>query len=88
MRILSITPCSTSSGDRFPCVAKFDVEIGGTLRLYNLRLLRSPDGRYLTYAPSAHGKRCATFMPDLAQEISAAAIAALGGRTAHDNRAA
>lgn len=88
MRILSISPCSTSSSDRFPCVAKFDVEIGGTLRLYNLRLLRSPDGRYLTYAPAAHGKRCATFMPDLANELTAAATAALGGRAAYDHRAA
>lgn len=88
MRILSIAPGSPSRGDRFPCIARFDVEIGGSLRIYNLRLLRSPDGRHLVYAPSAQGKRCATFLPDLAQQISAAAIAALGGRTANDNRAA
>jgi len=82
MKILSIAPAASSGSGRFPCVAVFDAEIGGTLRLYNLRLLRSPDGRHLTYAPSAGGKRCATFAPELAEEITAAATAALGGRAA------
>lgn len=88
MRILSITPRTDPGGGRFHTLAMFDVEIEGAIRLYNLRLLRAPDGRHLIYAPNAHGKRCATFLPELAHQITAAAIAALGGRTAHDQRAA
>jgi hypothetical protein len=86
MRILNIAPAAPSGSGRFPCVAVFDAEIGGNVRLYNLRLLRSPDGRHLTYAPSAHGKRCATFAPELAEQLSAAATAALGGRAANGGR--
>jgi hypothetical protein len=89
VRILSIVPCPTyADTERFPCVARFDVEVEGRLRLYNLRLLRAPDGTHLTYAPSAAGKRCATFTPDFAKELTAAAMAALGGRTANDKLSA
>lgn len=83
MKILNISPALHAGADRFPCVATFDAEIAGTLRLYGLRLLKSPSGRLLTYAPKTSGKRCATFAPDLADQITAAAIAALGGRAAH-----
>lgn len=84
MKILSITPADRPGGGRFPCVALFDVEIGGTIRLYNLRLLRGADGRFLTYAPNAHGRRCATFAADLAADLTAAATAALGAVTPYD----
>jgi hypothetical protein len=84
MKILSIAPAWSPGTGRYPCVAHFDAEIGGNIRLYNLRLLRSPDGRHLTYAPSAGGKRCATFAPELADALTAAATAALKGRDANE----
>lgn len=85
MRILSIVPASDPGDRRFPCVAKFDAEITAEIRMYGLRLLRSPTGKHLSYSPSSGGKRCATFSPNLAEAITAAAIAALhGGRAAND----
>lgn len=83
MRILSIVPASDPGDGRFPCVAKFDAEISADIRMYGLRLLKSPTGKYLSYSPSSGGKRCATFSPDFAETITAAATAAFnGGRAA------
>lgn len=84
MRILSIVPTVDPGDGRFPCVAKFDAEITADIRMYGMRLLKSPDRRYLTYAPSAGAKRCATFSPGFAEAITAAATAAFhGGRAAN-----
>lgn len=84
MRILSIVPASDPGDGRFPCVAKFDAEITADIRMYGLRLLKSPDGKYLSYSPSGGGKRCATFSPGFAEAITAAATAAFnGGRAAN-----
>lgn len=66
-------------------LAVFDIEIGPHLRLYNLTLRKSPDGRLRTLAPNAAGKHSATFHPDLAEQITRAAAAAIGGLAANDN---
>lgn len=72
MRILSIRPEAGESA-----LARFDVEVGPHLRLYNLLLRKAPDGRLRTFAPNAMGKHVATFHPDLANEITRAATAAI-----------
>ncbi|KHJ54536.1 hypothetical protein LA66_13970 [Aureimonas altamirensis] len=77
MRILAIRP--TAGGKT---LAVFDVEISEHLRIYNL-LLRSTPAGARTIAPKAAGKHAASFHPVLAEQISAAAVAALGGRAAN-----
>jgi hypothetical protein len=52
--------------------------------MYGLRLIQTADGRFLTYAPNAHGQRVATFTPALADSISRAAGAAFREEFAHD----
>lgn len=81
MRILDIQPQYGPSA-----IACFDVELSEHLRLYNLVLRRTPDGRTRTYAPNAAGKHVATFHPILAQQITDAAVAALNGRAAYGHR--
>ncbi|MEF2548528.1 hypothetical protein VQ045_15315 [Aurantimonas sp. E1-2-R+4] len=79
MLILNVRP---TFGEKV--LATFDLELGGNLRLYNMALRRTPDGRLRSVAPKALGKHAATFAPDLADQISRAAHAALeGGRAAH-----
>lgn len=68
--------------------AIFDVQIGPHLRLYSLILKEGPDGRLRTFAPKAFGKHAASFHPELAQQITNAAVAALSGGAAHDRGAA
>ncbi|WP_064692010.1 hypothetical protein [Rhizobium aegyptiacum] len=68
--------------------AIFDVQIGPHLRLYNLVLKESPDGRLRTFAPKVFGKHAASFHPELAQQITNAAVAAMNGGAAYDSRTA
>lgn len=77
MRILSIRPTAGAK-----TLAYFDVEIGDHLRIYNLQLRQTPGG-LRTVAPNACGKHAATFHPILAEQITAAAVAAHGGRVAN-----
>lgn len=65
-------------------IAVFDVQIGPHLRLYNLTLRRTPDGRLRTLAPNAAGKHSASFHPELAEKITLAAAAAIGGYAANE----
>lgn len=58
-------------------VARADVEISEDLRVFNLKVSRRPAGGYSVYAPNAMGGRVITFSIALAQEIAAAALAAL-----------
>ncbi|PLU03810.1 hypothetical protein BMJ29_21000 [Sinorhizobium medicae] len=81
MQILSIRPTAGVKE-----AAYFDVEISPHLRLFNLILRRTPDGRFRTFAPKAFGKHAASFHPELAQQITDAAAAALGGNAAHADR--
>ena len=78
MNILSIWP---AAGEKE--LAYFDVEIGPHLRLYGLVLRRTPNGRLRTFAPKVSGKHAASFHPELAEQITAAATAALEGRVAN-----
>jgi hypothetical protein len=78
MQILAIRPDRWSSG-KTRTLALFDIAISADCRLYNLRLIETPDGRRLSYAPNAHGTRTATFTHKLASEITDAASAALDG---------
>ncbi|MBN9029107.1 MAG: hypothetical protein J0I23_04820 [Rhizobiales bacterium] len=59
----------------------FDIQIGDHLRLYNLSLRECGNG-YRVIAPNAFGKHSATFTPTLAEQITRAAVAAIGGRRA------
>ncbi|CAN7313052.1 hypothetical protein LJR251_001627 [Rhizobium rhizogenes] len=68
--------------------AIFDVQLGPHLRLFNLTLKESPDGRLRTFAPKAFGKHAASFHPELAQQITNAAVAAINGGAACDRSAA
>lgn len=63
--------------------AMFDIQIGPHLRLYNLILRAAGDG-FRVIAPSAFGKHSATFTPELAAQITKAAVAAIGGRKANE----
>ncbi|MET3523737.1 hypothetical protein [Mesorhizobium abyssinicae] len=73
MKILSIRPLLQGSGAE----ARFDVEINEHLRLFGLLLKRTTNG-LRTHAPNSCGKHTATFHPVLAEQITAAAVAALG----------
>ncbi|MGM4980866.1 hypothetical protein [Rhizobium sp. 11_C7_N12_5] len=56
-------------------VAEFDLQITDDVRICGMRLLNAPDGRFLTYAPTAlGGRRSVTFARPLADAITAAAI--------------
>lgn len=83
MRILSIRP---TAGPKV--LAYFDLEVSEHLRIFNLMLRRGGDGKVRTIAPNACGKHAASFHPELAEQISQAAAAALeGGHAAHDRAA-
>ncbi|WP_165219527.1 hypothetical protein [Affinirhizobium pseudoryzae] len=79
MKIINVRP-----GGRPKDLAVFDIEIGPHLRLYNLTLRKSPDGRLRTLAPNAAGKHSASFHPELAEQITRAAVAAMGGFAANE----
>ena len=82
MEIVSIRPL-TGSGNS---LARFDVQIGSHLRLFNLVLKQGNDGRLRTYAPTIAGKHSASFHPELAQQITNAAVAAMEGDAANEHR--
>lgn len=86
MRILSIQPAIDRGGGSFRDVATFDLELSDEVRLCRLRLLRAPDGKHLTYAPVASGKRCMTFHPTIARKITELAVQALGDCKVDENR--
>lgn len=78
MQILSIRPATRPRDS-----AVFDVQVGDGLRLYNLALRSVGGGRWRVVAPNAYGKHAATFAPELAKEITAAALSAMGGHKAY-----
>lgn len=73
--ILAIRPAPSGAGRT---VALFDAQVTEDVRLFNLRLVMTRDGRHLSYPPNAMGERAATFSPVLTTEITRAACAALG----------
>lgn len=85
MIIQNLTPAAHPGGGTMTLVATFDLQITGDIRICGMRLLRAPDGRMLTYAPTAlGGRRSVTFAPSTAAEITAAASTQFSERvTAH-----
>ncbi|RZI54748.1 MAG: hypothetical protein EOP12_01255 [Pseudomonas sp.] len=56
-------------------LATFDLALDENVRFYGMRLLRSPDGGHVTYAPTAiGGRRSATFARSLAEAITKQAL--------------
>ncbi|ACM26512.1 hypothetical protein [Rhizobium rhizogenes] len=79
MRILDIKPIADLGGGS-RALAVFDLELNSDMRVYGLKLMESPDGRRIVYAPNGNGgRRLATFSPELAAEISKAANAKFEG---------
>lgn len=66
-------------------IARFDLEINGGLRMYGLVLREQPDGWRAIAAPQSDGRRFATFLPEIAAQITELASAAYdGGKYASD----
>ncbi|WP_130229041.1 hypothetical protein [Bradyrhizobium sp. Leo121] len=76
MKILDIRP--SPPGER-KTLARFDLELTPELRMYDLRLVQTESGRRLTYSQNAGGKRTATFVGTLADEVTQLASNALMG---------
>lgn len=56
-------------------VAQFDLQLADDVAIYGMRLLRAPDGRHVSYAPTAlGGRRSVTFSRPLAEAITATAL--------------
>jgi hypothetical protein len=87
LRITTITPSFYGGAGGVREIARFDLQLSEDVKLYGLRLMQTPDGRHLTYAPSSGGRRFATFAPAFVGDITAAAISELnnmGHMTAND----
>ena len=79
MRILSIQAVEGRPDCKAVAIAKFDLQLTDDIRVFGLRLMRTPDG-LRTYAPSINGGgRSTTFTPRLGDKITAAAFSALEG---------
>jgi hypothetical protein len=79
MKILSVRPQAGGN-----TLARFDVELPGGLRLFNVKLVRNANG-LRAYAPSEFGSPAATFTRELAIELIEAASAAYGDIDQHDS---
>lgn len=55
--------------------------------MFNLRLVKRPDGHRAVYAPNSGGVRVVTFGATLVQEIANAAEAAIKGLSPNDRNA-
>ncbi len=80
-------PAANSSGGAMKLVAEFDLQIAEDIRICGMRLLQAPDGRLLSYAPTAlGGRRSVTFAPETAAAITGAATRQYYSEpvTAHD----
>ncbi|WP_312942363.1 hypothetical protein [Agrobacterium pusense] len=66
-------------------IAKFTVDLDG-VRLFGLLLRELPDGSRRTIAPNIGGRHSVTFRRDIAEQLTAAASNALGGRIAETSK--
>ena len=64
------------TGER-SCIAFVDVELNEHVRLYGLRLLRQPHGRYTISAPTCGRRQSSTFSKLMAEHLTALALEAL-----------
>lgn len=85
LHIINIRPEPPGCGQT---VARFDIALTDELRLFGLRLKRRATGGYAVHSPNANGARVVTFSPNLVEEISRTALAALTERKPNDQRAA
>jgi len=80
-KILDIRPALGGAGT---LRARFDAEIDGGVRLFNLALKQSTGG-WRVFAPSAFGSAAATFTRDQAAQLVDAALTALGETRRNDS---
>jgi hypothetical protein len=73
MQIISLWP-ATEPGST---LARFDIEVVDGLRLCGLRLTQNDRGQYRTVPPRMGTRRSVSFLPDVATEITGAAVARL-----------
>jgi hypothetical protein len=85
MKVLSIRQAPPGVDGK--AIAHYDAEISPHVRLLGLRLVLTPDGRFLTYAANDHGKPTATFSREFANGLSRAASAAYREGIANDRAA-
>jgi hypothetical protein len=79
MRIENLHHISTPpSADGFRCICRFTLELTAEIKLYDLQLVQSPNGKLDVYPPvSRNGSRVSSFAPALRQRISELAVNAL-----------
>lgn len=77
MRIIDIWPARDGSSS----LAKFDLELTEQVRIFGLHLKRNERGALRIFAPKSGGQHAASFCPEISEEITLAAIAALKGKS-------
>ncbi|MGH6774584.1 hypothetical protein [Brucella tritici] len=85
IRIVSIRPVPKGASKT---IARFDLEVDGGLRIYGLVLREYPDGARSIAGPQCDGRRFATFLPDVASQITKLASQAYEGMYANSRTAA
>ena len=78
MRLLHARPLVEPDKGGHTCLGTIDLELSSDVRLYGLRLLKMKDGKHLLFAPQSGPRRTATFSPELALQLTAMAMDALG----------
>jgi len=84
MKILNVRPIADAGDRRFRDVAMFDAEVADGLRLNELRLSLTRDGKRFVFSPSRNGIRFAQFGGKCARELADAAFRAARGYVAND----
>lgn len=77
MKIIDIWPAREGSSS----LAKFDLELTEQVRIFGLHLKRNDKGQLRIFAPKSGGQHAASFNPEISEEITRAAIAALEGKS-------
>lgn len=81
--VLAMRPSPTGDGRT---VASFDIEVG-PFRFFGLLLRRYHDGNFRTFSPNANGRHAVTFHPEIAKQITPAAVGSLYAVTSKNRRA-
>lgn len=79
MRIISLFPECDAGNGSVKTLARFSVDIG-PLTLHHMSLKQKPDGAFRVTSPNLRGTNVVTISPDLAEQISAAALTAWRAR--------
>ncbi len=77
MKIIDIWPMHEGSNS----IARFDLELSDQVRIFGLHLKRNECGHLRVFAPKSGGQHAASFRPEISEEITLAAIAALEGKS-------